>query len=120
MRHSVLIVEDDDDIRETLGELINDEGYTVTTAANGEKGLASLREDHLPDLILVDLMMPRMSGKEFILKAREIEKAKNIPIIVMSALNLSDIKASELDVAGHLKKPLAIDELFSMMNRHCA
>lgn len=120
MGHGILIVEDDEDIRETLGELIHGEGYTVTTAEDGEKALKSLETGTLPDLILVDLMMPKMSGKEFIKKAREILKVKNIPIVVMSALNTNEAKTSELDVAGHLKKPLAIDELFSIMHRYCA
>ncbi len=119
MKNEILLIEDDRDIREALSELIHDEGYEVRTAENGLKGLERLQEGKLPDLILVDLMMPTMSGGEFILKARELLKDKVMPIIVMSALNNAEARATELGASGHLKKPLALEELCTMVSKFC-
>jgi len=118
MDYEILIIEDDKDIRETLGELIHSEGYSIRLAEDGLKALQALEEGVTkPDLILVDLMMPRMSGKEFIKKAREALRLKNIPIIVMSALSDTEAQASELDVTGVLKKTLEVADLFSMIHK---
>lgn len=117
MHNEVLIIEDDKDIRETLGELLQSEGFSVRLAEDGEEALSMLKMGVLPDLFLVDLMMPRMSGKEFIMRAHDIPHFKDIPIIVMSALNNTEALAGELKVSGILQKPLALDELFAMINR---
>lgn len=117
MGYEILIIEDDKDIRETLAELLHSEGYSVRLAEDGQKALQSLETGVKPDLILVDLMMPKMSGKEFIQQARSALRLKNIPIIVMSALSNTEAWGHELDVSGILKKPLSIEELFLMINR---
>jgi CheY-like chemotaxis protein len=82
----VLIVEDDDSIRDTLKILLEDEGYSVVTAANGREGIERLKSCARPALIILDLMMPVMSGWEF-LKARNQEELgmADIPVITVSA-----------------------------------
>jgi CheY-like chemotaxis protein len=65
--HHILIIEDEPDLRETLKELFQLEGFKVLTASNGQEGLKALRESGKPCLIFLDLMMPIMSGWEFIL-----------------------------------------------------
>ncbi len=65
-RPNVLVVDDDDSIREVLAEVLREEGYDVSCAGNGEQALTELREHGNPDLMLLDLMMPVMSGWELL------------------------------------------------------
>src|SRR4051812_14627619 len=84
----ILVVEDDDDIRETIREVLSDEGYHVHTAPNGRAGLDWLHDqDHhpRPNLILLDLMMPVMNGFEFLQALRQDAALKGIPVVVVSA-----------------------------------
>lgn len=107
LRGRVLIVEDERDIREALAEALAYEGYDVTVAANGREALRTLGDGPLPDVILLDLVMPEMSGWEFRqVQARDPALA-GIPVVVVSA---SDPGAARPD--RHLPKPFAIDALF--------
>jgi CheY-like chemotaxis protein len=106
----ILLIEDDKDISDVLKDLLESEGYRVTTAENGKEGLDLLAgSSYLPDLILVDLMMPIMNGFEFCKTKNEQEKLKSIPTIVMSADGHMDKKRDQLDVQEYLKKPLDLD-----------
>lgn len=120
MGHHVLIIEDDSDIRETLGELLQSEGYAVTVAGDGQEGLESLQSGETPDLVLVDLMMPKMTGKEFIRRSRKLAATRNTPIVVMSALNSTEVSAMNLAADGFLKKPPSVNELLAMTARFCS
>src|SRR3954471_1338862 len=82
----ILIVDDDDDIRETLSQVLTDEGYTVETAINGLEALNQLRRTTtIPSLILLYLMMPVLNGFEFqVAKSRDPLLA-SIPVIIVSA-----------------------------------
>jgi DNA-binding response OmpR family regulator len=83
VRRCVLIVEDDPSIRTLYTTLLRDEGYRVESAVNGQDGL-----DHLscaPDLILLDLMMPLMDGREFLRRLRGLATHAKTPVIVLSA-----------------------------------
>ena len=98
----ILVVEDDDDIRDSLKELLEEEGYRVDTAANGEQALNRLRGE-APQLILLDLMMPVMDGWEFQKQLREIPSFSRVPIIVISA---SKFSREPLNAAAFIPKPL--------------
>lgn len=116
---SVLVVDDNDDIRETLTELLEEFGYTAVGAANGEAALERLREVR-PELILLDLSMPIMNGPQF----REAQLADpaiaSIPVVVMSAADQAADKASGMRIAGLLSKPAKLQELLDTVSRHCA
>ncbi len=84
----VLVVDDDAGFRELMRRVLEREGYTVTEADNGRAGLAELRE-HLPGVILLDLMMPEMDGFEFLDEFRRHEAWRGIPIVVVTAKELS-------------------------------
>src|SRR5512142_2938239 len=96
----VLIVEDDVDIRETLGELLATAGYETAGAANGLDGLAAARRAP-PDLIVLDLMMPVMDGWEFRSAQRRDPALASIPVIVISA----SAPAAAIDADTYLEKP---------------
>ena len=105
---TILIVEDDLDIREAMVELLEGEGYKVLTAADGDKALAVL-QTQLPDLILLDLMMPIKDGFEFRREQLANVKFKNIPVIIMTADSNIENKKSNMMANDFIKKPLEID-----------
>src|SRR6185437_7705633 len=80
----LLVVEDDADHRETLRDILEEEGYRVTTAVNGRDALTRIAAGPLPDLILLDLMMPEMDGWTLMEKLSAREGFASIPIIVTS------------------------------------
>lgn len=84
----ILVVEDDPAIREMLRYTLEPEGLTVIEAGNGRVALEQMATNH-PELILLDLMMPEMDGFEFILKLRQNPAWQNIPVVVITALNLT-------------------------------
>ena len=106
-RGRVLVIEDERDIRDALAEALSYEGYDVAVAANGREALRALRGGPLPDVILLDLVMPEMSGWEFRQVQIHDPALAGIPVVVVSA---SDPGAARPD--RHLPKPFAIDALF--------
>lgn len=111
----ILVVEDDPDIRESIQEILEDEGYRVATAFNGEDALCSLREGARPDLILLDLLMPRMDAREF--RDEQLKDAawSQIPTVIMSADFHYEEKARELGATAGVAKPVAIDDLLAVV-----
>jgi len=107
-RGSILIVEDDLDIREALAEALGFEGYDVFLAENGQEALDVLREGPLPHVILLDLLMPVMSGWQFRQEQLADPALADIPVIVVSASAPGDAQPDR-----YLPKPFSIDELLS-------
>src|SRR3954468_1600196 len=84
-RSLVLVVDDDFDIREALSDVLASEGYSVLTAADGSEALETLRGGIRPAVMLLDLMMPRLSGVEVIDALQKDESLREIPVVVCSA-----------------------------------
>ncbi len=108
----VLVVDDEPMVRETLGQVLTDEGYVVDLAVDGETALASAHAAR-PDAILLDLMMPGMNGRQFLQALREDPAFQDVPVLIMTAvhgleLNLASLGASEL-----VEKPFNVDELLN-------
>ncbi|HET6436424.1 MAG TPA: response regulator [Anaeromyxobacter sp.] len=103
----VLLVEDDADIRELMALVLSDEGYAVSTAENGLRGLELARERQ-PALIVLDLMMPVMSGWEFRAHQRADPSLAGVPVIVVSAAAPG---SEPLEVAAYISKPFDFDVL---------
>ena len=117
--HVVLVVEDDIDIRATMCEALEDNGYKAVGAANGLEALAYLRgSNERPSLILLDLMMPVMDGQTFRAEQRADPALASIPVVVISAYRDVDRYASEL-AAECLAKPVRLDTLLETARRHC-
>lgn len=119
---TILIVEDDPDIRETLQLALQIEGYHVLSAVNGKEGLNILRgSGPVPSLILLDLMMPVMNGLEFLaISQRDSELAK-IPVVVVSAFYemKRDLESKNLVTQGFIKKPVDFTQLMDSVQRFC-
>ena len=115
---TVLVVDDDRDIRETLQEILEIEGYEVQTARNGAEGLERARELR-PAVILLDLFMPVMDGTEFRQRQLQDTELAGIPVVIVSAAAGLEERIAALGVAGHLEKPLDIDHLFDVVGRYC-
>jgi CheY-like chemotaxis protein len=113
---SILIVDDEFGLAEMTGELLVIAGYRVATAINGKLALASLNQMR-PDLILLDVMMPIMSGPEMleVLKADPLHR--DIPVIMMSAVGRDAIEEKSVALlAGFLQKPFTYDQLMVAIN----
>jgi CheY-like chemotaxis protein len=114
----VLVVEDDRDIRESLQDLLEVEGYAVVTAENGRDALQRLHRMEAPSVILLDLMMPVMSGDEFLQELRNDDSLREIPVLVVSAWTDEANKVLGL-AQGHITKPIAVPDLLSELGRFC-
>lgn len=119
MAGQILIVDDDPDIRETLSELLEGEGYVCSGAAHGNEALRYLRDRPAPDLILLDLMMPVMDGFDFRAAQLDVEDWRQIPVIIVSASGQSERAARDLAAAGYLEKPIDITRLFQEVRSIC-
>ena len=113
----ILIVEDDEAIRTTLRMALEMEGYFVVTSNNGEEGLRTLRAMSSPCLVLLDLMMPVMSGWDFLEAKKRDDHIATIPVLVTSAV--AD-KVDPKTMAGIMKKPIDLDALLAFVKNFCA
>ena len=112
----VLIVEDDFDIRDVLGVQLRRQGYDVLEAEDGEEALAILHREGgaLPDVILLDLMMPRVDGWAFCERRQSDPRLASIPIILMSAFG---DRAQLPPASAFLTKPFEVDDLTALLDR---
>ncbi|RYZ85969.1 MAG: response regulator [Proteobacteria bacterium] len=113
LNKQILLVEDDDDIRESMEEALALEGYEVISAQNGKIALSLIERGLKPDMILLDLMMPVMNGIEFLEHYTSPTFTTNAPVVVVSATinRAAQCKASRL-----LKKPVNLDDLFDTVS----
>jgi CheY-like chemotaxis protein len=110
MACDILVVDDDVDIRETLLELLEGEGYSARGAANGQEALNQLRQGPA-SVILLDLMMPVMDGFEFRKQQLAEPVLRDIPVIVVSAGGNCERSARELGAYRCMRKPLDVSKL---------
>ncbi len=115
VRH-VLVVEDEWSIRAMLAELLAHAGYGVIEAADGREALSRLREQR-PDLIILDLMLPGMSGWEFLNQSREQRDRTNIPVVILSAIEGRADYPSTLGVAAWFTKPLDVSRFLNAVEQ---
>ena len=104
-------------MREALAETLRDEGYGVECAADGEQALGYLRSGGRPGLILLDLMMPRMSGSEFRMVQKVDPGLRHLPVVLLSADGRMEEKARALETAGAIRKPIDLEELLTTIAR---
>lgn len=112
----LMLVDDDQDIRDVLRFFLEIDGYRISTATDGVDALEQLETRERPSLILLDLMMPRMDGEEF-LKTLRVSKFADIPVVIMSGYREADDKTRELSGNCCLMKPVEFDELIAVVHR---
>src|SRR5258708_7836957 len=112
---TLLVVEDDADIREALDGLLSMEGFRVTGCGNGREALDWLRGSPRPDVILLDLMMPVMDGWQFRVAQKHDPELAKIPVVALSAD--ATAKAAAIDADAYLKKPVDYETLIDTIDR---
>jgi CheY-like chemotaxis protein len=116
---TVLIVDDDAQIREALSILLDDEGIRCVTASNGAEAIRLLCENKLrPDMIVLDLMMPIMNGWEFRVAQLANPGIATIPTVILTAATDTSSRAAELGIIQILRKPLDLDQLFQVIENN--
>ena len=117
---TVLVVDDDIDIREAICLVLSHSGYRTLTASNGEEALNTLRAEAAIDLVLLDMMMPVMDGWGFRNAQPDGPAFSKIPVVVLTGDGRASSKAQVIGASGYLKKPLDLDDLLRVVARHCA
>jgi CheY-like chemotaxis protein len=117
----IMIVDDDPAIRESLCETLENEGYVVHVAANGNEALAKLQSSPSVSLILLDLTMPVMDGWAFLHEQQRRPELFSVPVLVITAGSAikDEDEESQIDAAGLLRKPLDIPQLLRSVQRLC-
>jgi CheY-like chemotaxis protein len=115
---SILVVDDDPDIRLSLIDTLEDEGFAVTSAAHGLDALQLLRSKGSGfDLVVLDLMMPVMNGFQFRRKQREDPDLATIPVLLLSGGNYIAEAAASIEAAGFVRKPIDRRDLLTVVER---
>ncbi len=118
---TVLVVEDDRDVREAIAEVLADSRYVPLHAANGAEALERLRASPVrPCVILLDVMMPTMDGWQFRAEQQRDPSVRDIPVVVLSAHADAGAAAEKMAAAGYLTKPVALETLLGVVERFCA
>jgi CheY-like chemotaxis protein len=125
VKGSVMVVDDDEDIRESVADVLEDEGYDVDTVANGREALNLLAKKlpDRPDVMLVDVMMPVMDGWELLAELGRSPELSTIPAVLFTAQSSPPAETAgssprrATPVAAYLPKPLKIRDLLAMIQR---
>jgi len=114
----ILVIEDESNIQKLAKANLTASGYKVFLAANGEKGLELAKLEH-PNLILLDLRMPGMSGWDVLMALKTNQRLQKIPVIIMTATvpDSEEYKIRGMRTAGYLHKPFTVDELLRQVKQ---
>jgi CheY-like chemotaxis protein len=112
---TILIVEDERVIAEVLSAVLEDEGYRVVIANDGKQGLDRLAEGR-PDVVLCDIMMPGLDGREVARAMSANSKLRSIPLILMTAANIT-VNRLDYPHTSFLRKPFDMDELIETVEK---
>ncbi|MFH1782809.1 MAG: response regulator [Candidatus Omnitrophota bacterium] len=112
----ILIVDDNKSFRDILTITLSLEGFMVEGAGNGKEALDKVSRD-IPDLILLDCIMPVMDGFETYRELKGNPKTENIPIIFCSATDIEEIKKRKIKADGYIEKPFTVESLFRKIDK---
>ena len=115
---TVLVIEDNLEIRENMSEILELEGFKVIVATDGTTGLQMATED-LPNIILCDILMPSLDGYSVLTAIKKNPETKNIPFIYVTAsVEKSEVKlAMDMGADGYVRKPFDVDDLMAAINK---
>ena len=115
MEKSILVIDDEPDIRFTLADILKALGYSVRVASNGREALENIRAYGAPSIIVLDLMMPVMDGYQFWSEQHQDPKLATVPVVVITAG--TSVRRDELDPFGVVKKPIRLPLLCSLIEK---
>ena len=113
----ILLVEDDPELRESMVDILEDEGYRVSAANDGVQALAALAAGPRPNIILLDMMMPKMNGAQFSAEQLKNPQWVSIPVVLLTAHVMSDPERENLRADAFIKKPFEIPTLLDVIIR---
>ena len=115
----VLVIDDEQNLLKLAGVNLRARGYQVLTASDGEKGLKLARLEH-PDLILLDLMLPGISGWDVLMSLKADRKLRKIPVIILTAAEQQgeENKTRSMKASGYLAKPFGVDQLLWQVQKN--
>jgi CheY-like chemotaxis protein len=117
---TILLIDDDGDVREAIALFLRKRGFNVRTADHGLDALRKLQQEGLPSVIIVDLMMPIMDGWEFMKRQRRDWRLCTIPTIVISGVPSHDPRCLEMPIVRLLPKPYTLDQLMAAIEAECS
>jgi CheY-like chemotaxis protein len=117
---TILVVDDDPDLRGAIADVLNEEGYDVHLAGHGGEALDRLKKPELrkPALILLDLMMPEVSGWDFLALQKQDPELSRIPVVLMSASSKAPAQGDVPGTVDALRKPFKVEQLLEIIARH--
>lgn len=117
---TVLVIDDDHDIREAVVDTLSDEGYAAVAVPDGGAGLTYLSTHAAPALILLDWNMTPMNGLQFMAEFTKSPHWASIPVVLLSADQQVDEKVKLAAFASFLRKPVELSDLFAIVERYCS
>ncbi|HEV7732763.1 MAG TPA: response regulator [Candidatus Binatia bacterium] len=118
-RHRILLVEDHDDLRMAVAEMLRLEGYEVAEASDGQEALCELRAGPSPCVVLLDLHMPGVDGREFRAAQLLDRQLAGVPVVALSGHGGIAQQAQAMRMADYIQKPIDLDKLLSVLRRLC-
>ncbi len=117
-RHRILVVDDNEAIRENLAELLESEGYAVTAAADGDGALAALARDPLPHVVVLDLLMPGLDGREVAARIRGDARLRGVRVVLTTGMPSPSLRAS-VPADAFVAKPFGMADLLRTISALC-
>ena len=117
MAETVLIVDDDFEVRDSLGDVLGEAGYEVVGAAHGGEALDVLRGGLRPLVIVLDVMMPVVDGVQFRLQQRREPAIADIPVVILSADRQVTRRANDLLALAYLAKPTRVEVILGLLDK---
>lgn len=114
-RHPVLVVEDEEDLREMIRDALGDHGYDVVTAREGQEALDQLTRMPRPCMVLLDLLMPGMNGWDFLERFRALPDTADVPVVIHSSVQEDLPKAA----TRILRKPASLEAMLAVVRELC-
>ena len=117
-KKTIMVVDDDPDVRDAISELLERHGYAVVPASNGDEALHELKDRSVrPALILLDVMMPVMDGQAFCAEQQTDPELRDIPVVVFTAFGAALDGMQEIKALARLEKPMQADQLLESIGR---
>ena len=113
---TILVVDDEQEISSAIRSILEDEGHQLDVCDDGKEALEHLSRNPVPDLVMTDVMMPRLSGLELLAHIRATSELSHVPVILMSGVNPTQTR-TDVGWNDFLKKPFNLDALLAAVGR---